>query len=126
MIKLVDRYANSLWLVYPFMQCTSKVSTYPTKDPRALTTQTSLCFKSKVSLTHKKLNSTWVSVSLTSTELPRKLEVPRSELCGVRSPELTVTPVSLELSSETTCQPRLSVLPSESSCTHLTFKAHAV
>lgn len=108
------------------MQCTSKVSTYPTKDPRALTTQTSLCFKSKVSLTHKKLNSTWVSVSLTSTELPRKLEVPRSELCGVRSPELTVTPVSLELSSETTCQPRLSVLPSESSCTHLTFKAHAV
>ncbi|SCV15038.1 related to 60S ribosomal protein L33-B [Nakaseomyces glabratus] len=39
---------------------------------------------------------------------------------------LTVTPVSLELSSETTCQPRLSVLPSESSCTHLTFKAHAV
>lgn len=109
-----------------FLQCTSKVSTCPTKDLRESTTQTSLWSRSKVLPPQKTLSSTWVSVLPTFTEPPRKLEVPRSELSGVRSPELTVTPVSLELSSDLTCQLRLSVLPLESSCTHLTSKHVAV
>lgn len=109
-------------LTFFILQCTSKVSTCPTKDLRALTTQTSLWLRSKVLLAQKTLSSTWVRESPTSTDVPRKSEVLRSELSGVRLTEHTVTPVLSELLSDLTCQLRLSVLLSESSCTHLTSK----
>lgn len=56
------------------------------------------------------LNSTWVNVLLTSTEVLKKSEVLKSESSGVKSPELTVLTVLSELTSEKTYQPRPSVL----------------